>query len=145
MKNILLAVDGSDNSLRAAEEALKLLKLNHNLKVTAVNVGPSCYDLFPEPGVCAWIEQSELDKEVEARAARVFEKVADIFKREDLPVDVVLLKGNAADAICRYAKEGGYDLVVVGSRGFGELKGIILGSVSHKILHCCECPVMVVK
>ncbi|HHW43205.1 universal stress protein [Desulfofundulus thermobenzoicus] len=142
---ILLAVDGSENSLRAARQALRLSKLNPDITVTALYVGPSCYDLFPEPGICAWIQQKELDQEIEARAEKVFAAVQEIFAGEGQPLTTAVERGDTAEAICRVAGEGGFDLVVVGSRGYGDLKGIFLGSVSHKLLHLCSCPVLIVK
>lgn len=145
MKRILVAVDGSENSLRALDFALGFQKLCREIKVTALYVGPSCYDLFPEPGVCAWIQQKELDKEIEVRAQKVFEKVDEAVNQYGLVVEKAIARGDAAEAISRYAGKGEYDLVVVGSRGYSDVKSILLGSVSHKVLHICPCPVAIVK
>ncbi|OAT80433.1 universal stress protein [Desulfotomaculum copahuensis] len=142
---ILLAVDGSENSLRAAEQALKLARLNQEVQVTALYVGPSCYDLFPEPGVCAWIQQKELDKEIETRAAAALDKVKEIFQPAGVPLQTAVERGDSGKAICRLAEEKGFDLVIMGSRGHGDLANVFLGSVSHKVLHTCRLPVMIVK
>jgi len=53
--------------------------------------------------------------------------------------------GDAASAIMRVAVERGADLVVVGSRGLSDLKGMLLGSVSRKVIHMCECPCLTVR
>ncbi len=132
---ILLAVDGSENSLRAARTALRLSKLNPGVSVTALYVGPSCYKIFPEPGSCTWLQQKELDQEIEARAEKVFAAVEEIFQAEGLTVNKAVERGDAAEAICRLAAEGCFDLIIIGSRGFGDLKSLFLGSVSHKVLH----------
>ncbi|NHM27229.1 universal stress protein [Desulfofundulus sp. TPOSR] len=142
---ILLAVDGSENSMRAARQALRLSKLNPEVAVTALYVGPSCYKLFPEPGVCAWLQQKELDQEIEARAEKVFAAVEKIFRAEGQAVAAAVERGDAAEAICRLAAEGQFDLIVIGSRGFGDIKSLFLGSVSHKVLHLSPCPVMIVR
>jgi nucleotide-binding universal stress UspA family protein len=52
--------------------------------------------------------------------------------------------GGAAHAIADAAKEAGADLVVVGTRGQGPLTGLLLGSVTHRLLHVAPCPVLAV-
>jgi len=142
---VLLAVDGSENSMRAAKQALELAGLNPSVQVTALYVGPSCYDLFPEPGICAWIQQKELDKEIETRAQAALDKVKEMFQQAGFSLETAVERGDIGRAICRLAEEGKFDLVVLGSRGYGELANIFIGSVSHKVLHLCRCPVMIVK
>jgi len=56
-----------------------------------------------------------------------------------------LLDGDPADEILRYANRNGIDLITVGSRGLGGLKGLFLGSVSHKLIKDAKCPCLVVK
>ena len=145
MKRVVVAVDGSESSLRAVSYALSLRKLSSQIQITALYVGPSCYDLFPEPGVCAWIQQKELDKEIETRANNVFEKIDKIFGQKSSNIQKAVARGSAASAICKFAREGGYDLVIIGSRGYGDESSSLLGGVSHKVLHLCQCPVTVVK
>jgi nucleotide-binding universal stress UspA family protein len=58
------------------------------------------------------------------------------------PAESILRGGRAASVILEAAK--GADLVVVGSRGLGELSGPILGSVSHRVVHHASCPVVVI-
>lgn len=56
-----------------------------------------------------------------------------------------LLDGDPAGEILRYAEENAIDLIVTGSRGLGGLKGLFLGSVSHKLIEGAGCPCLVVK
>src|SRR5665648_288050 len=61
-------------------------------------------------------------------------------------VEIVILEGHAIDEIVDYAKESDVDMIIVGSHGTGTiLKRISLGSVTSKVLHYVEKPVMVVK
>jgi nucleotide-binding universal stress UspA family protein len=60
-------------------------------------------------------------------------------------VDTVMLSGDPADAILNRAKKEKADLIVLGTRGFGELKGLLLGSVSHKVAARAHCACMTVK
>ncbi|MCK7482230.1 MAG: universal stress protein [Candidatus Moduliflexus flocculans] len=60
-------------------------------------------------------------------------------------MDEDLLEGPAAEAILSAAAIRNSDLIVMGSRGMGALKGMVLGSVSTKVFHYAPCPVMVVR
>ncbi len=56
-----------------------------------------------------------------------------------------LLDEDPADAILRYAERNNIDLIVAGSRGLSGIKGLFLGSVSHKLIEEVKCPCLVVK
>jgi nucleotide-binding universal stress UspA family protein len=56
-----------------------------------------------------------------------------------------VLEGPPAEAILRVAETRACDLIVVGSRGLGELKAVLLGSVSERVLHHSTVPVLIVK
>jgi nucleotide-binding universal stress UspA family protein len=58
------------------------------------------------------------------------------------PIEPVLVTGGAAGAILDEAKEA--TLIVVGARGLGELKSLLLGSVSHQVAHHAPCPVVII-
>ena len=60
-------------------------------------------------------------------------------------VSTRLEEGDAAAAILDVAEQEGADLVVMGSRGLGHLRGMLLGSVSHKVAQLAPCPVLLVK
>ena len=53
--------------------------------------------------------------------------------------------GQPARAIIKTAEAGGYDAIVIGSRGHGDLEGLLLGSVSHKVASLAKCTVITVK
>ena len=56
-----------------------------------------------------------------------------------------MLKGRAADKIVETANDGGFDLIVIGSRGLGGIKEFFLGSVSDRVADEAKCPVLIVK
>jgi nucleotide-binding universal stress UspA family protein len=62
-----------------------------------------------------------------------------------LKVSTKLLQGRAADEIVETAREGGYDILIIGSRGLGGIKGFLLGSISHRVADEAPCPVLIVK
>jgi nucleotide-binding universal stress UspA family protein len=55
-----------------------------------------------------------------------------------------LIDGPEAEAILKVAENHQADLIVMGTRGFGAVKGLLVGSVSRKVIHLSTCPVMVV-
>ncbi|SES45864.1 Nucleotide-binding universal stress protein, UspA family [Pedococcus cremeus] len=61
----------------------------------------------------------------------------------DLPLETEILYGDPGDVLTTLGAKAG--LIVVGSRGRGGFAGLLLGSVSHKVIHRAECPVMVVR
>lgn len=56
-----------------------------------------------------------------------------------------ILDDDPAQAILQCASDDGADMIVIGSRGVGDLKSLLLGSVSHKLIENAECPCVVVK
>ena len=62
----------------------------------------------------------------------------------EMDVRKVVVQGSPAEAILDQAKTGGHDLIVMGSRGRGELRSLLLGSVSHHVLQASSIPVLVV-
>jgi nucleotide-binding universal stress UspA family protein len=56
-----------------------------------------------------------------------------------------LSQGDAATEIIEYAKNASMDLIVVGSRGLSRIRGLLLGSVSRKLVHYAGCSVLIVK
>ncbi|HVR31290.1 MAG TPA: universal stress protein [Acidimicrobiia bacterium] len=81
----------------------------------------------------------------EAEHQAVWELVEPLL--EDAAVEWVRadLSGYPPSAITEYAKEVGADLIVVGTRGRGEFRSLVLGSTSHGIIHDSPCDVLVVR
>jgi nucleotide-binding universal stress UspA family protein len=95
------------------------------------------YPIPPE----SW-EAFEQSTEIAARhaAERLAAEVQALAKQ----TDAVVRSGSPADEIIRTASELGADLIVMGSRGLGSTRSVLLGSVSDRVLHLAHCPVLVV-
>jgi nucleotide-binding universal stress UspA family protein len=85
----------------------------------------------------------QLESDVEGEARRLAEAARDRVPA-GIETDIVLACERPADAIIREVERGGHDLVVMGSRGRGSLRSLLLGSVSLSVLHRSRVPVMVV-
>lgn len=75
----------------------------------------------------------------------VWQPLEDVISRSDVPVERVDLEGYPPDLLVRYATENDASLLVVGTRGRGDLASLILGSTSHRAIHLAGCDVLVVK
>ena len=63
----------------------------------------------------------------------------------DAEIETVLREGDAAGDILALAHDRGADLIVMGSRGLGRLKGLLIGSVSQKVSQLSDCNCLIVK
>lgn len=142
---LLLASDGSDNAVRAAEFTVELLAVAPAIKVIVLAVNDilekmKYYSPLRSPVV---LEEVEIFFKEKTREA--LETTMEVFKKQGIKVDGVTKVGNPARVIVDYAREEGVSHIVIGSRGLGSLKGIVLGSVSSKVIQLAGCPVTVVK
>ena len=137
MKNILVPVDGSEGADRAIEKAVMLAqtcgaKLNFlyvaNINQLAINavLSDAILDSVTKAGNVI------LDRALEIVPAGVAkESFSDT--------------GSPAVVILDFAETNDIDLIVMGSRGLGVVKGVLLGSVSQYVVEQSKCPVLVVK
>ncbi|MDF1581272.1 MAG: universal stress protein [Desulfuromonadales bacterium] len=134
-KNILVAIDGSPQSDKAAEEAVRLGMNNSTSsfksKVFAILIlsgdhNPSFTDFFPKP----------LDTELpdwEEKRQRIFYVVEKAARESGTPLECVVRYGDAAEEIMLFAEDNDINVIVIGSSGVGRVKRTLLGSVSTKI------------
>jgi nucleotide-binding universal stress UspA family protein len=138
-RDLLVAVDASPGARRALEEAVDLAVAT-DARLTIITVVPD---------VSVWlyrvpVDPAQLAEQAEGHMGAVLRE-AEAFVPHEVPVTTILARGRAGPRIVERAIEGGHDLVVVGSRGFGETLSVILGSVSHHVLHHCPVPVLIVR
>jgi nucleotide-binding universal stress UspA family protein len=140
--NILVAVDGSPHAEHALAEAIDLARQS-NGKLTVATVVPELSAWALGGGFAPTIDYQSLHDDLEREYRSMLEEAASKVP-DDVPSEAVLLEGRPARAIVEQAKSAGNDLVVVGTRGRGELRSMALGSVSEEVLHSSEVPVLVV-
>ncbi|MGE5532711.1 MAG: universal stress protein [Bacillota bacterium] len=148
IKNILVPVDGSENSVRALDFALDIAE-KYSAKLTVLNVSeaPIMGAIPLEPTTISGDSMVLFTKDLRrfhedilfkavAHAKEIFPKVTVFSKFRE---------GDPAMEIVAEAKEFGFDLVVVGHRGEGRMREIFLGSISEKVSHLAPCPVVIVR
>jgi nucleotide-binding universal stress UspA family protein len=135
VKRIVVGVDGSDGALAAmrwtADEAAQW-----DADVVAVQA----WEFTPlVVATDAPIDLQQLRADTDAQLDR---QVREIFGDREARVERRVVEDLPANAVLEAAADA--DLVVVGSRGRGGLKGMLLGSVSQKVVHHSPCPVVVI-
>jgi nucleotide-binding universal stress UspA family protein len=132
-EKILVPIDGSEQSLRALQEAIKIIKAAGG-RITVAYV---CSETSEGPSfVMPQLTQGCDDKSVFAQSKKIAEAA-------EIAVDFLPLKGNIADQIVKAAVDDCFDLIVIGARGLGNMSGLVLGSVSQSVLKSASCPVLV--
>ena len=136
---ILVAVDGSSHGLEAARVAARLAQaLGGRLTLLTVYHGPSV--ALGEPNYSSALGHA-LDE-----ARHIVGVARDVVLAAGGPEpDTEWLDGSPADTIVRAAHDGGYDLVVMGTRGRGRVEAALLGSVSSAVAAGASRPVLVVS
>jgi nucleotide-binding universal stress UspA family protein len=122
--NILVAIDGSRSSHRALEHAIDVATAMRS-KLTLVTVAPPTSHYVTFAGVNSEAMQRELDRWAAKTLAEADARVPD-----DVIAHRVQLSGHAGPEIVGEIERGGYDLVVLGSRGRGRAQEGLLGSVN---------------
>ncbi len=139
---ILVAIDGSEHAKRALSEAIDLAQLS-NARLTVMTVQQKPSTLLVGGPVVPPVDMRSLDEALQREHEQLIE---DAIKQvtEDVSVVKVLAQGSPATAIVKQAQKDGTDLIVMGSRGRGEVASMLLGSVSHQVLQRSTAPVLVV-
>lgn len=135
-KTIALAVDGSDHARRAVPVAAELAKLAGG-KVIVLHVRE--HDL----------QRGEQWENESADAAQAVVKGAmDEVTKAGASAEGDVIRtatGKVAEALVDSAKDHNADTIVLGSRGLNDFAGLVLGSVTHKVIHLSDKPVVVVR
>ena len=137
-KKILLGVDGSEHSFRAAEKAAAL----------AVCMEAELRIVVAHPTVPAYLGEPNFQDAIVARlkeSKEIMENALKIVGEIPGGVHTEILEGSAAEVVLNVAKVRHSDLIVLGSRGHGTFRGLLLGSQSQKVLQHAPCPVMIVR
>lgn len=143
-ERILVPVDGSEGAMKALKLAVELQKVcGAELMIVTVYRHHSLLEasmsmVRPE-------EPENMDDMLRDYAKQVAEQAKDTARESGSKnVRAFVKMGQPARTIVRFAEERKADLIVLGSRGLGDLEGYLLGSVSHKVTSLAKCPVMVV-
>ncbi|RTQ99354.1 universal stress protein [Halomonas nitroreducens] len=144
-QSILVPIDGSEHSRLALCVACKLARQEDG-QLVLLHIPEA---LEHEPlliwGIGAVPMEATLEKR-EKVGREMLDKATEEARALGVKdVETVIGKGNPALSILDEARQRGVDAIVMGSRGLGDFKGLVVGSVSHKVTHGAECRVITVN
>jgi nucleotide-binding universal stress UspA family protein len=137
---LLVPVDGSENSARALEAAVFLSKkIDAHVIVMHVMQKPPTVYIHPQK------ELEELLRNYRREAEQILERCEEIGNRNGVELKKVIIEGDVASKILSFSEKEGLDMIVMGHRGSGRFKEMVLGSVSQKVLNQTKRSVLIIR
>jgi nucleotide-binding universal stress UspA family protein len=141
MLKILLPVDGSENSNKAVADFIQLLDwYKEKPEIHLLNVQ---YSL--DGNVSLFINQADIKQYHQEEGLKSLQHTRDLLDQAGIAYQYHITVGDPAEMIVRFATEKLYDQIVMGARGRGGVKGLLLGSVANKVMQLSNIPVLLVK
>jgi nucleotide-binding universal stress UspA family protein len=147
-KNILVALDGSQHSSRAADVAIDLAQ-HYGARLQFITVSKQPPARLSEE-LQRYMEIEQLKGTPDLLVTDVAKNILDEAEKRArskglTEVKTIAKTGPVARTIVDVAKRREADVIIMGSRGLGTVEGILLGSVSHKVVSLADCNVMTVR
>jgi nucleotide-binding universal stress UspA family protein len=133
---IVVGIDGSEQALRALRRAVEEARLR-GARLDVVHASPEVITIT-DPVLGPPIRHDTLLE----GGQDVIERALSGVDRQGVEVEAIVMVGQPARVLCDVAR--GADLLVVGARGLGGFRGLLLGSVTHQVLSHASCPVLVI-
>ena len=127
----LVAVDGSDNALRAVAHAIQQANEMNACALHLVHVQP-------------WLAKEAAEAELAHRAWLATERARALLDAKGHPWRLHVVMGDVAEGILHLADQLHCSGIVIGSRGLGVTEGLLFGSVTSKLMHLSGLPLAVV-
>ena len=138
IKKVLVPVDGSDYSMRAAKYAAELAKIME-AEIMLMHFHKPFPVVLGEPYF-----QNAINK-IMKKSNELLDPYRKVMQDAEIAFVDRILEGPADQAICEVAQIEKADIIVMGSRGRNDLEGLLLGSCTHRVLKTAPCPVLVVR
>ncbi|HSH49845.1 MAG TPA: universal stress protein [Halomonas sp.] len=141
-QSILVPIDGSEQSCTALKLATRLVADEGSLYALNVQDPPLAEDAM---GRAAGIVATNAEEIVQPAGLAVIERASRQAELGDKQVQPIVRAGKPAQTIIEEAQRLGVDAVVMGSRGNSNIKSLVIGSVSYRVLHVAPCTVVIVS
>jgi len=143
MTTALIAFDGSENAIRAIDKMLETIDTN-KLHAHLLNV---CEPIRVNEVIFkdTLDDMQAIDKERKEAGLTLLEPAKALLESAGVKFDIHVSMGSPAEVITKLAHEYHCNLIVMGTRGMGTIKNLLLGSVASKVIHLTETPLLLVK
>lgn len=139
---ILVAIDGSKNSLRALKHAIKLVgKLSEPSELLLVNA----HDDVALRGASQFVGKDTVKSYLDDLSRTELADAIQAAEKAKVRFESKMLRGQVAQSIAKAAVDGSCDLIVLGSKGRSALKDLLIGSVAQRVASLSEVPVTLVR
>lgn len=143
---ILVCTDGSEHSQKALAEASKIAGGCNADEVAIIHVYENSPTYYSEAASLSQIERiGELEKQHKEERKKILSAALKFFAEKNIKASAIFEEGHPAEVITGVASAGGFDMIIIGSRGRGGLKKLFLGSVSGAVVHEASANVLTVK
>lgn len=140
MTSVLVAVDGSENSMRAVQTMVKQIKSGAAMEVHLLNVQPELPAIVSRP-----LSKKFIDTYHDEEGDKALSGAISFLDQAGIPFTPHIRIGQVAETIAAFAKEMQCEQIIMGVRGVGGIFGLLLGSVANKVLYLVDVPVTLVK
>ena len=141
MTKLLVPVDGSESSQRAVEYVRGLAKRGPRLEIELLNVQIP----IVSGDIRRFVTQAMIDDYQRLESEDALNPAKRMLEQGGVPYKATMLVGHTAETIADYARKNGCEGIVMGTRGMGPMKNLVLGSVATQVIHAAEVPVTLVK
>jgi nucleotide-binding universal stress UspA family protein len=139
---LLVAIDGSSNSMRALQFAIGLArKTSAPSELVLVNA----HDDIALRGASQFVGKDAVDGYLDDLARSELKDALELAAQSKVPFTSRMLRGQIAQAIVEEAKTAGCDMIVLGSKGRTALKDLLIGSVAQRVASISDVPVTLIK
>ena len=147
IKKVLVAVDGSESSLKAVDYAVDIaLKYDCEMYLLHVVERIQVPDAIKKYASVERIEDPPEYLVLNEIGGRILKKAEETAEEKGVrAVYPVIMEGDPADRITAFARDKQIDWIFLGSRGLGGVKGLLMGSVSNKVCHLSDSTCITVK
>ncbi len=142
--HILVPTDFSTGSIAALRLAVEMAA-THTAALTLLHVGVDPYIEASTGFGDAGVLLSDLSEQVAADIQKHLEKLQADYIPEVIPSSIRMRRGFAPEEILSEVRDGGHDLVVMGTHGHTGLKRVLLGSVTERVIRSCTVPVLITR
>jgi nucleotide-binding universal stress UspA family protein len=139
---IVVGVEGSEGSRAALRWAIEEARVRGGVVEVVTAYLPTYVPAAPDFGYVP-LDPIDLDDEVNKMQQEVVDSVTGQIDAGGVEIRRQVIKGRGADTLI--VASAGADMLVVGNRGRGGFRGLLLGSVSQQIAHHATCPVVIIR